>query len=623
MGPTQRRGMYHPRPRIPSDWLAPLKAQWSAHNARNQGHENGLPTTQCVLVVGAEQPELVQRVVTAWQSTITPRAGNWLTVFSLCSVASRSAWRASQLPLIDQALDLDVSNYHCSTPSHTRHANTDIEHILWWGEPLALMGHINGSFDAVICTVPPSPWLPKAMAKVLKKNGLLVLTHPEAHSQQTYATQGFSPVVDSQSPTHVPPKDHQVTPPDAGCAQWWKWDAAWIKTPRLLPARVALPTVAVIGAGLAGAVTAWAFARRGWHVVVFEKEPSYAMGASGLPVGLVCPQLQTSDPVAELTRIGVATTFNLCQQLLTEGVDFKITGVQTHFSSPDGLHKKRRQTPNASIALAGWVKPMALIEACLQHPLIRVVSACQVTSVETSIHPGQSAPHWLIHSPEGVHHCGPKDAPIGFDALVLANAMGVRALSFPDGLTPTGLTLQTIAGQLSYGAHASFQQHAIAPDDCLPLQPHNGAGHLLPSVPTANGNYWFAGASYRLNSTDCRVSAADGASNLAKATALWPAFAQLTHLAMETEVEHWTGVRCAPPDRAPLVGEWATDTINGHTRSPLMMIGFGSRGLSLAPLCAHMVLSLITQTPSPVPKRLMKRLAPSRYISKSLYANNL
>ncbi|MGE5336961.1 MAG: tRNA (5-methylaminomethyl-2-thiouridine)(34)-methyltransferase MnmD, partial [Gemmatimonadota bacterium] len=76
----------------------------------------------------------------------------------------------------------------------------------------------------------------------------------------------------------------------------------------------------VIGAGLAGATVAHALARRGWHVQVVERERAPASRASGLPWGLLYPQITADDSVlARLTRAGFYASRRALRTLAAAG----------------------------------------------------------------------------------------------------------------------------------------------------------------------------------------------------------------------------------------------------------------------------------------------------------------
>jgi len=70
------------------------------------------------------------------------------------------------------------------------------------------------------------------------------------------------------------------------------------------------------------------------------------------------------------------------------------------------------------------------------------------------------------------------------------------------------------------------------------------------------------------------------------------------------EVTQWQGQRCVSHDRLPLVGavQAAPDA------SLWMSAGMGARGLTLAALCAELLVARIHAEPWPVPQRLARLL---------------
>src|SRR5262249_55520735 len=58
--------------------------------------------------------------------------------------------------------------------------------------------------------------------------------------------------------------------------------------------------VAVLGAGIAGASTARALARREVETIVLDAAPALGAGASGNPAGLVMPRLDREGPLREV-----------------------------------------------------------------------------------------------------------------------------------------------------------------------------------------------------------------------------------------------------------------------------------------------------------------------------------
>ena len=83
-------------------------------------------------------------------------------------------------------------------------------------------------------------------------------------------------------------------------------------------------------------------------------------------------------------------------------------------------------------------------------------------------------------------------------------------------------------------------------------------------------------------------------------------------------IGQWTATRCVTPDRMPWVGSL---NIGGHHDGLWICTGMGSRGLSLAALCAESLAAQIGQEPAPLEpslsrllnvQRLQERQKPSR-----------
>ena len=141
-----------------------------------------------------------------------------------------------------------------------------------------------------------------------------------------------------------------------------------------IPAPITLPRrCIVIGAGIAGACTAASLARRGWQVAVLDAGAMPACGASALPAGLYAPYLSADHNLSsQITASGVLITQQLAQSLLIEGVDWQPSGVLERktgqFNEPT-----ERWHPDA-----GWLKPAALVRACLAQPGVAWRGKCDV-----------------------------------------------------------------------------------------------------------------------------------------------------------------------------------------------------------------------------------------------------
>ena len=348
---------------------------------------------------------------------------------------------------------------------------------------------------------------------------------------------------------------------------------------------------AVVGAGLAGAAAAAALARRGWQVTVLDAAPSAAAAASGLPAGLLVPQLSRDDGVrSRLSRAGVHLTLQWCRRLLVEGRDWAPSGVQQWQADADAAALWHGD--------GAWVRPARLVAACLAQAGIRFVGEARVQRLLWD--DGQ----WAMRDAQGQVLA---QAP----QVVLAAAGDTRSLLLASGSIGGAPPLPAVrlrpmplvAGQVSWGwRHDGDVPH-------FPATPVNGHGHLLPAVPTDGGLAWFAGATYEPLETAALSEGAAHAHNRRRLAQLLPQ----TEAALAPDFENgriqaWRGLRCTTSDRLPAVGALQ------QTVSPSLWAsaGMGSRGLTYAVLAAELLASRIGAEPLPLEGRLARLLAASR-----------
>jgi tRNA 5-methylaminomethyl-2-thiouridine biosynthesis bifunctional protein len=363
----------------------------------------------------------------------------------------------------------------------------------------------------------------------------------------------------------------------------------------------------VIGGGLAGASVAASLARRGWEVTVLDQAASPAQGASGLPAGLFSPHATPDDNVlSRLSRAGVRTTMQQAAQLLDERADWQPCGVLEHridgtaglpSAWPDEGNHWTRPASAAELtdaklsvgdaglwhAQAGWIKPSALVREWLRAPGVEWRGNAEAGSIDFK--DGQ----WTVASPSG-EVLGA--APL----LVIAAGPASAALAQLAGIE---IPLQPIRGQVSWA-------HLEGNMDTLPAFPVNGDGAIAPAVPYEGGTAWIAGSTFVRDNTDLAPSTQDHAANLDRLRALIPSTATaLAPLFESGRIHAWTGIRCASRDRLPVVGELRP----GLWISTAM----GSRGLTLAALCAELLAARLHAEPLPIEARLAKALDAGRF----------
>lgn len=471
------------------------------------------------------------------------------------------------------------------------------------GEAPALLREQQFAADAIVLDTSADEaawdrWACKALAQCSRRGTQLTVTHPSAALQDRLAQSGFE----------LTGRHGQFNP---------RWELKTTRTPQR--PRAARPgRCAVIGAGLAGASVAAALARRGWQVEVLDSAPAPAAGASGLPVGLVVPHVSADDsPRSRLSRAGVRLMLQELRRLLVQGQDWDLSGVLEHrvdgtpglprdwaaagrdWAHPVSLTGAWTQgmkpgVPSLWHAQAAWVKPAQLVRAWLSQPGVAFHGLNHVAGLR------HEDEEWLLLDDAG-------NTLTRASHVVLANACNLTQLlsglqaSLPV-LRPRVAQLPALHGMrglLSWG----LQQAGHAAD--LPTFPVNGLGSLIPSIPSAQGPAWYAGATYEAVTQSALPGAAHHQINFDKLTTLLPTAAQALATAFTTgQVQAWGNTRCVSSDRLPLVG--ALDA--GEMPSLWLSAALGSRGLSFSMLCAELLAAQLGAEPWPVEASLARFL---------------
>jgi tRNA 5-methylaminomethyl-2-thiouridine biosynthesis bifunctional protein len=120
---------------------------------------------------------------------------------------------------------------------------------------------------------------------------------------------------------------------------------------------------------------------------------------------------------------------------------------------------------------------------------------------------------------------------------------------------------------------------------------------------------WFAGSTYALVEPDLSAVAESHRNNIGRIGEILPDLADAFQSELDSAViKHWTGVRCVTRDRMPLLGPV-------HAQEPgslWLCAGLGSRGLSLAALCAELLAARVCAEPLPIEFTLAKQLDAAR-----------
>jgi len=420
-----------------------------------------------------------------------------------------------------------------------------------------------------------------------------------------------------------------ATPPEDGRRR----HTPWFVPPAAAPAR----HVAVIGAGIAGASTAAALARRGVTVTLIDREGPGSGGSGNAQgalyvklaadtndqsrvylAGLLCSRrwLAMLDPQGELWQ-----PCGVLQLATSDKEQRRQTRFLAHHPLPESVVRGVSPTtasrlagtpidhPGLDYPQAGWVRPAALCARLAAQPGIRIRRG-EVVALQ------RNAAAWSLTLADGER--------LGADQVVIATA--ARANRFAHSAT---LPLQPVRGQISQ----------------LPLPP--GAPSLGRVIcaggyvsPPLHGVLTF-GATFAPREGDSELRDADHAANLAELEATLPALvAALREAGAKLDPEQLQGraaVRAASPDKSPYAGPlpdaaaWQADyaclakdasrvpALPGRHHTGLWVsAAHGSRGLASAPLCAELLASRICDEPLPLEQPLVDHLHPGRRLIRDL-----
>jgi tRNA 5-methylaminomethyl-2-thiouridine biosynthesis bifunctional protein len=347
-----------------------------------------------------------------------------------------------------------------------------------------------------------------------------------------------------------------------------------------------LPTVAIIGAGLAGAALSRAFRDQGLEALVIDAMGP-GSGASGGPAGLMAPRLDAGlGPAAALFAQAARRAAQLYEAtpaaILSRGAlqlpvgpkdpsrfaaiaasDLFEAGTMSAAPGPEAAGE------GLEMAAAMVARPAAVLAQWLGKTVRARVASLQL---------GDAG--WRLLDERG--------EMIAEAAVVcIAAAMGSASLTSDLAMTP-------VRGQ------ASFTSTSTAP---WPKAMVFGAY----VIPMADGLLF--GATHDRGETGTDVREEDRARNLAAVRAVLPGLAG--RLAA-SPLSDWCAIRATTRDFLPLAGPAPC-----APAGLWLLTGLGSRGLCLAPLLAEDLAARIVGAPSPLPAPLAALTDPGRFAARA------
>ncbi len=363
-------------------------------------------------------------------------------------------------------------------------------------------------------------------------------------------------------------------------------------------------TIGIIGAGLAGAAAAWALARVGFDVTVFEAKGGSAQGSSGNSLGILHRLVsQDHNLSSQWVECGITTTLRWLDELeaISPGEGLGALGaVCGVLQMNDDCSELVSWDPRGA-----WISPRRFVDACL---LGAVKFGAKINYNSRVDRVGVDACLQVCETDRGKKN-------FYFDDVVVCSASDLNRL-----LSDACLKLNLLRGTVS--------SYFISKEFSLPCV-ICASGYATPVVE----GEMIVGASYERisESSEPSVSALEGdatdtniesqVANIDRLRIISPKLAE--HCAHLIPKER-TSIRAATLDRMPHVGRVlaleppltpSISRIEQMPRSDRIWVlgGLGSRGLTSAPLGAEIIAALIRGRQAPVSPRLLNAVDPVRF----------
>lgn len=404
--------------------------------------------------------------------------------------------------------------------------------------------------------------------------------------------------------------------------------------------RTAPKKVLVIGAGIAGAATAYELARRGVSVTVLEARELPAAAASGNYQGLLYAKISPHlTAQTELLLTGYGYTRRLLEQLMDTGEGWENCGV-LHLNYQDSETQRNQQlsqhlwhqhlyhavTAQQASDIAGipieqdglfwpqgvWIHPATLVRCLLQHQNIQLYTHCRIQAIEYQ----DSLQQWQISSQQGEWFSG--------SHIVFCVGAENQKLSVIQQY-PT----QLIRGQTSI---------AVSTHQSLHLKTALSAASYI--SPAWQGQHCY-GATFIHHDDSSEWRLSDEISNQQALTELNPFLAKTLLQDNDFSGSQFqrghAALRCDSYDHLPIVGalgevnnmqmiyaklaldkNYRINTPCPYYPNAYANMAHGSRGLATAPICAALIAAQICQLPIPMSQSLQQSLSPNRGIIRNI-----
>ena len=393
----------------------------------------------------------------------------------------------------------------------------------------------------------------------------------------------------------------------------------------------------VVGAGLAGASTAWSLAQRGWKVKLLDRHAKPAQEASGNPQGILYAKLSANNtPLSQFILQGYLYSINLLDTLslqmdgawhnggviqlsTTEKIHHRHQALAKYFPKPLLRFEQKESLselaglpldyPGLFFPKAGWINPPRLCQTLASHVNIQLETGIEVRHLE------KMDTGWRIT----VDGHDPIESPV---VVVAGGASSNQLPPFQH------IPLKAIRGQISEVAEttaSSRLQCSICAE-----------GYAAPAW---QGRHTI-GATFDFDNKSLDVLEESHQQNIIMMEQGVPSLYQALGREDLLIKGGRAGFRCTTPDYLPVIGR-AVDPgqflqdfamLRKNVKHPFqhpptyldglyINTGHGSRGLITCPLSGEILACMINNEASPVPTELLDQINPTRFLVRGMSRN--
>jgi tRNA 5-methylaminomethyl-2-thiouridine biosynthesis bifunctional protein len=381
-----------------------------------------------------------------------------------------------------------------------------------------------------------------------------------------------------------------------------------------------MTSVIIIGGGISGCSTAYAFSKRNAKVTIIERHNDLAQEASGNPISVLYPKLSVKPTAHSALQLqGFEFVVNLIKKISKESKLFDPCGlIQLSYNQREAekhaelrliadfqLLDSKKASKIAGVELkvgglylphAGWIYPRKFCETLCHSTNIKQMTSTEALKIEKMKH--------------GWNVCIENNQKIHADIVVVCSANEVKQFS-----QCASIKITPVRGQVNFFTENSTSQK---------LKTIISSDHFI--SPSANGLHSF-GTSYSPNDLRQEISDPDTRENLNALQKISPAIFE--------SVKNTTGrvaFRSQTLDYMPLAGQLLCEhqLRNNPPRYNAMPstlpwleglfvnAGHGSKGMISAPICGELIASLAYENAPFMDPKLSSKLNPSRFLLREL-----